>query len=94
MKKLIFALGFICVIIGILNVVKKPQSFTSYTKASNQTPTSLIIEHSSHLYDPEFFRQADHRGERYKKAAPSNTLGGIIPHHLLAAPLIAAFSKA
>jgi AmmeMemoRadiSam system protein B len=50
-----------------------------------------VLEHSSRLFDSQFFDQAYEKGGQYKKDAEKKVLGGIIPHHLLAAPLIAAF---
>src|SRR3989344_2342084 len=53
--------------------------------------SSSRIEHSSHLFDPAFFNQAYDKGQQYKEVVNGQIFGGIIPHHLLAAPLIAGF---
>src|SRR3989338_6572016 len=53
--------------------------------------SSSRIEHSSHLFDPAFFNQAYDKGQQYKEVVNGQIFGGIIPHHVLAAPLIAGF---
>ncbi len=47
--------------------------------------------HSSHLFDSQLFTQAYKRGLNYKKLVSQKVVGGILPHHLLAAPIIAGF---
>lgn len=49
------------------------------------------VTHSSNLFDPNFFTQSEAKAESYKKAPISKVIGGIIPHHLVAAPLISGF---
>lgn len=50
-----------------------------------------FVYHSSYLFEPAFFDQAYEYGRSYTKEADGRVYGGILPHHLLAAPLIAGF---
>lgn len=51
----------------------------------------ITIKHASHMFDATFFEQAYEKGKDYKKEINGRVVGGIIPHHLLASPLIAGF---
>jgi len=77
MRRYIPLLIILCVVIGGVLFESK----RSYSR----------IEHSSHLFDPAFFNQAYDKGQQYKEVVNGQIFGGIIPHHLLAAPLIAGF---
>lgn len=92
MKKFLFVFCILFqIILGVVLAQKvkttKPQPPTFPEK----TDQAIKIEHPSHIFDPAFFDQAYSKGEQYKKNSTERVLGGIIPHHLLAAPLIAGF---
>src|ERR1035437_3890912 len=91
MKKYLLILFVLYVAIGSILLAK--QIYTSKTLLPiSKTSTALTqVKHSSHLFDPAFFSQAYDKGIQYKKITNEKILGGIIPHHLLAAPLIAGF---
>lgn len=68
--------------------------FSSGNLKESGLPSLLPISpgsHSSQVFDTEFFRQAESLSGKYKKEPSGKISGGIIPHHLLAAPLIAGF---
>ncbi len=52
------------------------------------------IVHNASMLDPLFFSQAKDKGITYQGDSPTTVYGGIIPHHLLAAPLVAGFFQA
>lgn len=81
-------IGFSAVIFMMRNRLNNAQVLSS-TEINTQDAGS--VEHSSRLYEPQFFDQAYTRGKQYIKDHGAHVIGGIIPHHLLAAPLIAAF---
>lgn len=67
---------------------------TNPLSSTNKISTGIKLkklEHSSHLFDPAFFDLAYDKGINFKKHVGAKIRGGIIPHHLLAAPLIAGF---
>ncbi len=52
---------------------------------------SVDTRHSSHLFDPELFSQAKEKSTPYIRVSQAKVRGGIIPHHLVASPLISGF---
>lgn len=94
MKKPIF-LVIILVIILVGGWIIHKRFLSNFPTASAKQPIlvsiSKPVEHSSHLFDPNFFTQAYSLGNKYEKQSSTRVFGGIIPHHLLAAPLIAGF---
>lgn len=76
-------LGFL-----LLSFIKFRVSSGSVLSVSN---TSRQIQHESNIYDQTFFDQAYSLSSDYRKVPDFTVRGGIVPHHLLAAPLIAAF---
>lgn len=92
MNKLLAGFIFIGVTIaGLLTLYKLQYSKLQTAAKVQEDFTGVEIEHSSHLFDPDFFTQAYAEGENYQKLPVSKVFGGIVPHHLLAAPLIAGF---
>lgn len=91
-EKLYCSICILLIVAGSLFLLHKMQS-AKYNLGSskNVKPAIPRVEHSSHLFDPAFFSQAYDKGEQYKKVTGNQVFGGIIPHHLLAAPLIAGF---
>ena len=92
MKKIAFIFSILLISTGSLFLLKEIHSVKpNLVLGKNIKPTISEVEHSSHLFDPAFFSQAYSKGEQYKKVANDQVFGGIIPHHLLASPLIAGF---
>lgn len=56
-----------------------------------QATDTNIVTHISKPFDTSFYDQAYQLAPTYKKDVPAQVFGGIIPHHLLVSPLIAAF---
>lgn len=91
-KKLISVLCLLLIIFFYSIFISKiPARKPGATSVALVQPSPVAAEHSSHLFDGEFYNQAYAKGEQYKKQMYQNVMGGIIPHHLLAAPLIAGF---
>lgn len=92
MKKYVIALYLIGIAAGSLLLIRKILPAKPRVIAAVESSVSQVrIEHSSHLFDPAFFSQAYEIAGQYKKVVKGKVYGGIIPHHLLAAPLIAGF---
>ena len=91
MKTYVLTFCVVSVAIGVTFFLQKIPSKPPVLSSSRDTSSFAKVEHSSHLFDPIFFAQAYKKGEKYKKVASQRVFGGIVPHHLLAAPLIAGF---
>lgn len=92
MKKRILLLCVLCLtILGILFVKNSQTTKFQSLLDPNKIGFDKRAEHSSNLFDPAFFDQAYSLGEQYKQVPNDRVFGGIIPHHLLASPLIAGF---
>jgi len=91
MKKYLLILFVLCVAISSIILVKQFYISKSHLPIPQKIKPQTQVKHSSHLFDPAFFSQAYDLGKQYEKVANEKILGGIIPHHLLAAPLIAGF---
>lgn len=57
----------------------------------NNVDSNHTLTHSSRQYDLDFYNQAEEKAVKYRISPNGKVLGGIIPHHLLAAPIIQAF---
>lgn len=91
MRKYSIILFTVCLsALGFVFTIKKLAS-PKYQISKSEISFSLKVKHSTHLFDPAFFTQAHDRSTSYKKVVNEYVYGGIIPHHLLAAPLLAAF---
>lgn len=93
MKKYALLFVLIGLIGSVLFLQRIHSSKLSSTTSPKDTETLKRVEHSSHLFDPTFFSQAYDKGKQYEKITNEPIFGGIVPHHLLAAPLIAGFFK-
>ena len=91
MRRYVLFLVLLFIIIGVALIFQRINYKIPAASVSKSFSLSTRIEHSSHLFDPAFFSQADDKGQQYKKTVNERVFGGIIPHHLLAAPLIAGF---
>lgn len=89
MKKYLLIFCGTCLIIGSIYFIIRLQAVKQQL-VSTQNPSSAS-KHSSHLFDPAFFTQAYDKDSKYKNITDNKVIGGIIPHHLVAAPLIAGF---
>lgn len=56
-----------------------------------QATDTNTVTHISKPFDTSFYDQAYQLASTYRKDSPPQVMGGIIPHHLLVPPLIAAF---
>ena len=90
MRKYVLIVIVICVALGGLVLLQDTDTKTPLIPHL-KVITPSRIKHSSHLFDPAFFDQASAKGQQYKSTPNDRVLGGIIPHHLLAGPLIAGF---
>jgi AmmeMemoRadiSam system protein B len=89
MKKYV-VLSLLFLLINIVNVkIQFSKKSPVPTHQKQRTENSII--YANHLFDPAFFTQAYDKGQHYENVASEHISGGIIPHHLLAAPLIAGF---
>jgi poly-gamma-glutamate synthesis protein (capsule biosynthesis protein) len=86
MKYLFFATVVIFLSVVFFFVFR---SYSLRQKTVVKGPAELL--HSSHAYDSKFFDEAYEKSKPYVKKSDEFVYGGIIPHHLYAAPLIAAF---
>ncbi|OGM31860.1 AmmeMemoRadiSam system protein B [Candidatus Woesebacteria bacterium RIFCSPHIGHO2_01_FULL_44_21] len=80
-KRITVAITSFLVIFALIGL-KNPEKVQSLATSSS---------FRDNAYNREFIDQAYSVGERYVKKPNGMVLGGITPHHLLAAPLIAAF---
>ena len=97
LRKIIFPLVLLLLFIGIIFRVYSIKKFDTTNQFPQQRTGQEVeanpIIHSSHFYSKDPFE--DVFADSTTVAMPENTevLGGIIPHHLLAAPFIASFFK-
>ena len=81
----------IIVIITVVSAVCIAVVLLQLPRQNAKDYMSLKAKHYSRQDDPEFYNQAYAIGTLYRKRVPGHVMGGIIPHHLLAGPLIAGF---
>ncbi|OGG16020.1 AmmeMemoRadiSam system protein B [Candidatus Gottesmanbacteria bacterium RIFCSPHIGHO2_02_FULL_39_11] len=91
MKKYLLIACVLCTAFISALFIQKTQTLTPPRAVVKDSTTDPKVEHSSHLFDPAFFSQAYDRAESHRENAAGRVFGGILPHHLLAAPLIAGF---
>jgi poly-gamma-glutamate synthesis protein (capsule biosynthesis protein) len=97
LRKVIFPLVLLLLFVGIafrVYSIKKFDTTNQFTQQqTGQEAEANPIIHSSHFYSKDPFE--DVSADNTAGTVPENTevLGGIIPHHMLAAPLIASFFK-
>lgn len=81
----VLVISIFCVIF-ILWVIQSQHRITPIRSDSGKS-----IIHHSRMNDLQFYKQASEKSDKYKINVSGRIAGGIIPHHLLAAPLIAGF---
>lgn len=82
---------FITVLLVILFKNHYPFQNKKTSLVTAQSTNTNTVTHVSKPFDPSFYDQAYQLALTYKKDIPAQVMGGIIPHHLLVSPLIAAF---
>lgn len=83
----IFSSSLFILFLIILFIVVNKKLLSSNSKVEPK----INISHSSQMNDLDFYAQSFGRGKKYLKVEKEKVYGGIVPHHLLADPLISAF---